>query len=99
GIYLIADQKPVQHQTLVEACKRIPHGVVCLLSALQFHGLTTQAPFEVWLAIGEKARSPKLDYPPLRIARFSGPALTTGIQEHRIKGATIKVYGPAKTVA
>src|SRR5438552_58921 len=59
GIYVLADAEPSEHQSLVEACKRVPHGVVCLLSALRFHRLTTQAPFEVWLAISEKAWLPK----------------------------------------
>ena len=99
GIYVAAGLKPTPYHSLAEACKRVPHGVVCLLSALQFHELTTQAPFEVWLAIGEKARLPKVDYPPLRIVRFSGPALEDGIKEHRIEGVTVRVYTPAKTVA
>jgi predicted transcriptional regulator of viral defense system len=98
GIYVAADLKPTPHHSLAEACKRVPHGVVCLLSALQFHGLTTQAPFEVWLAIDEKARLPKVEYPPLRVVRFSGPALESGIKEHRIEGVAVKVYTPAKTV-
>ena len=99
GIYIAADLKPTPHHSLAEACKRVPHGVVCLLSALQFHELTTQAPFEVWLAIDEKARLPKVEYPPLRVVRFSGPALENGIKEHRIEGVAVKVYTPAKTVA
>jgi len=99
GIYIAAGLKPTPNHTLAEACKRIPHGTICLLSALQFHGLTTQAPFEVWLAIDEKARLPKVDYPPLRIVRFSGAALKDGIAEHRIEGVPVKVYSPAKTVA
>ena len=77
----------------------MPHGVVCLLSALQFHELTTQAPFEVWLAIGEKARLPKVDFPPLRVVRFSGRALEYGIEEHRIEGVVVRVNSPAKTIA
>jgi predicted transcriptional regulator of viral defense system len=99
GIYVAAGQKPTPNHSLAEACKRVPHAVVCLLSALQFHELTTQAPFEVWLAIGEKARLPKVDYPPLRIVRFSGPALEDGITAHRIEGVTVNGYSPAKTVA
>ena len=99
GIYVAADLKPTPNHSLAEACKRVPHGVVCLLSALQFHELTTQAPFEVWLAIDEKARLPKVEYPPLRVVRFSGPALESGIKEHRIEGVAVKVYTPAKTVA
>jgi predicted transcriptional regulator of viral defense system len=98
GIYVLADSEPSEHQTLVEVCKRVPHGVVCLLSALQFHRLTTQAPFEVWLAIDEKARLPKLDYPPLRIVRFSGMALKTGIETPKLHGGTIRVTDPARTI-
>jgi predicted transcriptional regulator of viral defense system len=77
----------------------VPKGVVCLLSALRFHDLTTQSPFEVWLAIGEKARLPKLDNPPLRIVRFSQKTLIYGVQEHSIEGVAVRVYSPAKTVA
>jgi predicted transcriptional regulator of viral defense system len=99
GIYVLKDAKVGENQTLIEACKRIPHGVVCLLSALQFHKITTQIPFEVWLAIDVKARQPKGDLPPLRICRFSKSALTYGVEKHKIGGAAIKVYSPAKTVA
>jgi predicted transcriptional regulator of viral defense system len=99
GIYIAAGRKPTPNHSLAEAAKRVPHGVVCLLSALQFHELTSQAPFEVWLAIGEKARLPKVDYPPLRIVRFSGAALEQGIVTHAFEGVTVNVYSPAKTVA
>jgi predicted transcriptional regulator of viral defense system len=99
GLYMIAGSKPTPNHTLAEACKRVPHGVVCLLSALRFHELTTQAPFEVWLAIDEKARLPKVDYPPIRIVRFSGKSLEFGVQEHRIEGVAVRVYSPAKTIA
>jgi predicted transcriptional regulator of viral defense system len=98
GIYVLADAEASQHQSLLEACKRVPHGVVCLLSALRFHGLTTQAPFEVWLGIDAKARRPKVEYPPLRIVRFSAPALNTGVEEHIIQGVTVRVTNPARTV-
>jgi len=99
GIYIAAGRKPTPNHSLAEAAKRVPRGVVCLLSALQFHELTSQAPFEVWLAIGEKARLPKVDYPPLRIVRFSGAALEQGIVTHAFEGVTVNVYSPAKTVA
>lgn len=98
GIYVLADAEPSEHQSLIEACKRVPHAIICLLSALRFHRLTTQAPFEVWLAIGEKAWLPKLDYPPLHIVRFSGPALTTGVEEYVLQGVTVRVTDPARTV-
>lgn len=99
GLYVLADAEPSHHQSLIEACLRVPHGVICLLSALQFHGLTTQAPFEVWMAIGESARRPAVTNPPLRIVRFSGVAQTTGIEERVVDGVKIRVYSPAKTVA
>jgi len=99
GLYVLADAEPSQHQSLIEANIRVPHGVACLLSALQFHGLTTQAPFEVWMAIGESARRPAVTNPPLRIVRFSGAALTMGVEEHVVDGVKIRVYSPAKTVA
>jgi len=98
GIYVLADADPGEHRSLLEACKRVPHGVVCLLSALRFHGLTTQAPFEVWLAISKKAWLPKVGNPPLRIVRFTGPALTSGVEEHIIQGVTLRVTDPARTV-
>jgi predicted transcriptional regulator of viral defense system len=98
GIYILADAEPGEHQSLVEACKRLPGGVVCLLSALRFHGLTTQSPFEVWLAISEKARLPKVQYPPLRIVRFSADALANGVEQHGFKGVKVRVTNPARTV-
>ena len=99
GLYVLPDADATEHHTVAQACKRVPHGVVCLLSALRFHGLTTQAPFEVWLAIGRKAWRPRVDYPPLRLVRFSGAALEAGVEEHQIEGVTVKVYNPAKTIA
>lgn len=99
GLYVLPDADVTEHHTLAEACKRVPQGVVCLLSALRFHGLTTQAPFEVWLAIERKARLPRVDYPLLRFARYSAPALKAGVEQHHIDGVLVKVYSPAKTVA
>ena len=99
GLYMLPEAVTSEHHSLAEACKRVPKSVVCLLSALRFHGLTTQAPFEVWLAIAHKARRPQLDYPPLRIVRFSGLALEAGVAEYSIEGVPVRVYDPAKTVA
>jgi predicted transcriptional regulator of viral defense system len=98
GIYSLRDAELTEHHSLVQACKRVPRGVVCLLSALRFHGITTQAPFEIWLAIDRKARRPKVEGVPLRLVRFSGQALTEGIEHHQIEGVAVSVYGPAKTV-
>ena len=99
GLYRLASADVTEHHGLATACKRVPHGVICLLSALRFHDLTTQAPFEVWMAIDVRARRPGGTAPPLRIVRFSGKALTAGVETHRIEGVRVRVYGPAKTVA
>jgi predicted transcriptional regulator of viral defense system len=98
GIYVLTDADLTEHHSLAVACQRVPHGVVCLLSALQFHRLTTQAPFEVWLAIDRKARMPKVDPPPLRIVRFSGADLQRGVESSEIEGTAVKVTSPARTV-
>jgi predicted transcriptional regulator of viral defense system len=99
GLYTLPDVEFSEHHSLAEACKRVPHGVVCLLSALAFHELGSQLPFEVWMAIDRKARLPKVSHPALRFVRFSGSALTEGIEVHLIKGVAVPVFGPAKTVA
>lgn len=99
GLYRAPERALSEHHSLVEASKNVPKGVVCLLSALQFHGLTTQNPFAIWLAIPEKARRPQPNGLPLRVVRFSGQALTAGIEEHWLEGVVVKVYHPAKTVA
>jgi predicted transcriptional regulator of viral defense system len=98
GLYRLASATVTEQSTVAEVCKRIPHGVVCLTSALRFHQLTTQAPFEVWLAIDVKARKPRTDLP-VRIVRFSGPALAEGVEVHKVDGVPVRVYNPAKTVA
>jgi len=99
GLYMLAEADVTEHHSLVEAARRVPQGVVCLLSALQLHQIGTQMPHQVWLAIDVKARLPRVDHPPLRIVRFSGDALRTGIEVRRIEGTQVRVYGPAKTVA
>lgn len=99
GIYTYVDAEITSKHSLVEAALRVPHGVVCLLSALSFHELTTQVPFEIWLAIDQKARSPKEAILPLRIVYMSGQALSAGIESHSIEGVTVRVYCLAKTVA
>ncbi len=100
GIYEPAEGADItEMHTLVEACLRVPSGVVCLLSALRYHNLTTQAPREVWIAIDPKARLPQVPYPPLRIVRFGGAARTAGVEKHPVAGQEVRVYGVAKTVA
>lgn len=99
GLYLLPDADLSENHALAEACKRVPHGVVCLLSALRFHGLTTQSPFEIWMAIDIKARKPRLDATPLRVVRFSGLSFRYGVEEHLVEGVRVRVTSPAKTVA
>ena len=99
GIYVAADHAPTEAHTLAQVAKRVPEGVFCLLTALRFHGLTTQSAPEVWIALPAKARRPRLDYPRLAVARFSGAALTEGIERHEAEGVVLRVYCPAKTVA
>lgn len=98
GLYTLPDRPMSAHGSLSEVASKYPQGIVCLLSALRVHELTTQSPFEVWLAIPNKARVPKMDYPPLRIVRFSGQALTEGIEEHVIDRVTVRVSNVARTV-
>lgn len=100
GLYVPADgEKVTENHTIAEACKRVHGGVVCLLSALRLHGLTTQAPFEVWMAIDRKSWLPKVDHPPIRFVRFSGRAFKEGIQRRKIEGVEVCFYNAAKTVA
>ncbi|MGI8618974.1 MAG: type IV toxin-antitoxin system AbiEi family antitoxin domain-containing protein [Gemmatimonadaceae bacterium] len=99
GLYITAGADLSERETLAAASARIPHGVVCLVSALRFHELTTQNPADVWLAIDRKARAPHAPELPLHIVRFSGEALSAGIEEHRIDGIRVRIYCPAKTVA
>lgn len=98
GLYQLVHADITENHSLAEGCKRVPNGIVCLLSALRFHGLTTQLPFEVWLAIDRKSRIPKMEGLKLRILRFSKEARSIGIEEHIIEGVTVRVFSPAKTV-
>lgn len=99
GLYVLSGAPAGEHETLAAAAARVPHGVVCLLSALRLHGLTTQDPAAVWLAIDRKARAPHAPELPLRVVRFSGAALTEGVEAHTFGGARVRAYGAAKTVA
>ena len=99
GLYAPSDASITQHHSLAEAAKRVNAGVVCLLSALRYHDLTTQNPSQVWLAVDRKSRLPRSDSLLLRIVRFSGAALYYGVEEHNVEGVVVRVYSPAKTVA
>jgi predicted transcriptional regulator of viral defense system len=99
GLYRAKEAEITEYHTLLEAALLVPKGVVCLLSALRLHDLTTQAPFEVWMAIGNKSWRPTTGDVPLRIHYFSGRALTEGVERHEIEGVPVNIYSAAKTVA
>lgn len=99
GVYAVTGHDVSEHHSLAQAAVRVPQGVVCLLSALVFHELTTQTPHEVWLAIDRKARSPAEGYPPLHVVRFGGEALSAGTALHSIDGVPVRITTPAKAVA
>jgi predicted transcriptional regulator of viral defense system len=99
GKYRRTGAEVTENHGLALAAASVPKGVVCLLSALRFHDVTTQNPFEVWLAIERRSRAPKLGYPPLRVLRFSGRAFTSGVETHVVEGGRVRVYSLAKTIA
>jgi predicted transcriptional regulator of viral defense system len=99
GLYASTSSPATEHLSLIEAAYRVPNGVICLLSALQFHKFTTQAPHQVWMTIDVKAWTPKPAPPGIRFVRMSGTALRFGVKEYPVQGANLKVYTPAKTVA
>ncbi len=98
GLYQLADAEIDTHHNLAEAVKRVPRGIVCLVSALAFHDLTDQIPPRMWLAIGQKDRRPRIDYPPLAFVRFSPKHLSEGFDVHTIEGVPVFIFNPAKTV-
>ena len=98
GLYALPHRHVSEHGSLAEVARKHPQSIVCLLSALRVHNLTTQAPFQVWLAIPNKARAPKLDYPPLRIVHLSGAGLIEGVEGRRIDGVNVRVTNVARTV-
>jgi len=99
GLYVSVDRALELRQQLALACKRVSHGVVCLVSALQFHGIFPSIPGPIWMAIDRKARKPVLNGLRMRFVRFSGRALTQGVVNTRIDGVPVRIYSTAKTVA
>lgn len=99
GIYTLPDANITERHSYAEVAKRVPNSVICLLTALVFHEITTQSPASVWIALRKGARKPAFTSPSLRIARLSGPSLTEGIETHQIEGVPVRVYSAAKTVA
>jgi predicted transcriptional regulator of viral defense system len=99
GLFRLASLDPLGNPDLVTVAARVPHGVLCLISALAFHELTTQVPHVVDVALRRGTRKPRLDYPPTRFFWFSGPAFDEGIDTHKLDGASVRVYDPEKTIA
>ena len=99
GLYSLSGADVTTHHGLAQAAKAVPRGVICLLSALRFHEIGTQAPHDVWMALDRRAARPRARHPKTRIVRFSGKALNEGVDEHTIEGVQVRIYDPAKTVA
>jgi len=99
GLYALPGAQSSESLSLAEVAKRVPNAVICLISALEFHHLTTQIAHSVWIAIENKKWEPRFGYPPIEIVRFSGPAFSFGVEEHEVDRIKVKIYSPAKTVA
>lgn len=99
GIYRLADLPPLSNPDFVTVRLRFPEAVICLLSALEFHGLTTQVPHSVSIAVSRNAGVPTLKHPPIRVHRFSGEAFEAGVGEYNIDGVPVRIYNPEKTLA
>jgi predicted transcriptional regulator of viral defense system len=99
GRYVVAGHDHSENLGLALVAAAAPKAIICLLSALQFHGVGTQSPREVWIAVHKDGSKPRLDYPPIRMAVFSGVAFTFGVERHVIDGVPVKIYSAAKTVA
>jgi predicted transcriptional regulator of viral defense system len=99
GVYRLADSSPLGNPDLVTVATRVPGGVICLISALTFHELTTQIPHEVHVALPRGAEEPRLDHPPIKTYRFTGEAYTEGVETHELDGVFVRIYSPEKTLA
>ena len=98
GLYRHRDAELTEQDTIVRVCTRVPRAIVCLLTALHLHGIGTQLPREVWIALDRKARKPKIEDLPARIVRFSGPMLTYAVETQTIQGIQVRVTSPARTI-
>lgn len=99
GLYALPETLTSESISLAEVARRAPEAVVCLISSLQFHNLTTQIAGRIWIAIENKKWGPRFDYPPVEIVRMSGRSFAFGIERHKINRVTVRIYSPAKTVA
>jgi len=99
GVYHLSEQAPISNPDLVTVAVRFPRAVICLVSALAFHEITTQVPHAVFIALEKGAESPRIDYPPVSVHRFSTESLSAGIEVHEINNVKIRIYNPEKTIA
>lgn len=99
GLYSLPDAQTTEHESLAAIAVKVPQAVFCLLTALQFHELTTQLPRQVWIAMPRGSHAPKIDYPPLKMVQFSGEAYSQGVEIHERDQVKLRVYGVAKTIA
>lgn len=99
GLYSLPDRESSAHESLAEVTAKSSQGVICLISALRFHELTTQQSSDVWLAIPHKSHPPKMQYPPLRIVHMSGDAISMGIETVSVSGASVRIFSVSKTIA
>jgi len=99
GVYRLADSEPLGNPDLVTVATRVQGGVICLISALAFHELTTQIPHEVHVALQRGAEIPRLEYPPIKIYWFKGQAYSAGVETHELDGVSVRIYSPEKTLA
>ena len=99
GLYRLTDLPPLGNPDLVSVSLKIPNGVICLISALAYHEITTQVPHEVYVALERGTEAPRLNHPPLRVFWFSGEAFTVGIEKHKIDGVPVRIYSAEKTIA
>jgi len=99
GLYRLTNLPPLGNPDLVSVSLKIPNGVICLISALAYHEITTQVPHEVYVALERGTEPPRLEHPPVRIFWFSGQAFTIGIQTHKVDGIPVHIYSPEKTIA
>jgi len=99
GVYRLSELPPISNPDLVAVALRVPRAVICLISALSFHHLTTQVPHQVAIALERGTETPRIDFPPISVHRFAKVAFHAGIEKHEIDGVVIRVYCPEKTIA
>jgi predicted transcriptional regulator of viral defense system len=99
GIYRLANLPPLSNPDLIQVALRVPQGIICLISALTFHSLTTQIPYKIYVAVPQFIKKPRIDYPPIEIFNLSKSAYSAGIEVHELDGVNVRIYNKEKTVA